>query len=234
MCRPRNTTKRFLHFSTLPPFSAKKTDAHYLRSAKGLAPSDNSLIPHFPNSKGWEKGKQLPQNSRFSLTRLQTTIRTGNAASTAVERNWTMDAVERVARVVRREVPDRVPVGLHNFLMACRMHGGPFDEILRDGEAMVEAQLKFWRMCGHDLLMPEIGVCAEAEALGCKRERADAHGIRTPRRPLRPRWPTSYSRTTLSTWRSISDLARNNWKTAVGTCRIQGAQARIASSAAAR
>jgi uroporphyrinogen decarboxylase len=79
-----------------------------------------------------------------------------------------MDSVERVAKVLRREVPDRVPVGLHNFLMACRMLGGRFDEILRDGEAMAEAQLKFWRMAGHDLLMLEIGVCAEAEALGCK------------------------------------------------------------------
>ena len=65
-------------------------------------------------------------------------------------------------------MPDRVPVGLHNFLMACRMHGGRFDEILRDGEAMAEAQLNFWRMSGHDVLMLEIGVCAEAEALGCK------------------------------------------------------------------
>ena len=79
-----------------------------------------------------------------------------------------MDAVERVAKVLRKEVPDRVPVGLHNFLMACRMHGGRFDEILRDGAAMAEAQLNFWRTVGHDLLMLEIGVCAEAEALGCK------------------------------------------------------------------
>ena len=51
-----------------------------------------------------------------------------------------MDAAERVAKVLHGELPDRVPVGLHNFLMACRMHGG---RILRDGEAMAEAQLKF-------------------------------------------------------------------------------------------
>ena len=79
-----------------------------------------------------------------------------------------MDAVERVTKVLRGKVPDRVPVALHNFLMACRMHGGRFDEILRDGESMAEAQLKFWRMSGHDVIMLEIGVCAEAEALGCK------------------------------------------------------------------
>jgi uroporphyrinogen decarboxylase len=79
-----------------------------------------------------------------------------------------MDAVERVTEILRGEVPDRVPVGLHNFLMACRIYDGRFDEILRNGEAMAEAQLKFWRISGHDVLMLEIGVCAEAEALGCK------------------------------------------------------------------
>ncbi len=79
-----------------------------------------------------------------------------------------MDSVERVAKVLRKEVPDRVPVGLHNFLMACQMHGGRFDEILRDGEAMAEAQLKLWRAVGHDVMMLEIGVCSEAEALGAK------------------------------------------------------------------
>jgi uroporphyrinogen decarboxylase len=79
-----------------------------------------------------------------------------------------MESVERVAKVLRKEVPDRVPVGLHNFLMACKMHGGRFDDILRDGEAMAEAQLALWRAVSHDVLMLEIGVCAEAEALGAK------------------------------------------------------------------
>ena len=79
-----------------------------------------------------------------------------------------MNAVERVTKVLRREVPDRVPVALHNFLMACQMHGGRFDTILRDGELMAEAQLNLWRTVGHDVLMLECGVCAEAEALGSK------------------------------------------------------------------
>ncbi len=78
-----------------------------------------------------------------------------------------MDSVERVTKVLRGELPDRVPVGLHCYLMACRMQGGQFDEILRDGEEMAEAQLKAWRTFGHDVLMLENGVCAEAEALGC-------------------------------------------------------------------
>ena len=77
-----------------------------------------------------------------------------------------MDAIERVTKVLRGELPDRVPVGLHCYLMACRMHGGRFDEILRSGELMAEAQLNAWRTFGHDVIMLENGVCAEAEALG--------------------------------------------------------------------
>jgi uroporphyrinogen decarboxylase len=79
-----------------------------------------------------------------------------------------MNSLERTVKVLRREIPDRVPVGLHNYLMACRLHGGRFDEILRSGEMMAEAQLSAWRTFGHDVIMLEIGVCAEAEALGSK------------------------------------------------------------------
>ena len=78
-----------------------------------------------------------------------------------------MDAIERVTKVLRGEVPDRVPVALHCYLMACRMHGGRFDEILRDGALMAEAQLGMWRAFQHDAIMLENGVGAAAEALGC-------------------------------------------------------------------
>jgi uroporphyrinogen decarboxylase len=78
-----------------------------------------------------------------------------------------MESIERVTKVLRGELPDRVPVGLHCYLLACRMHGGRFDEILRRGELQAEAQLNAWRTFGHDVIMLENGVCAEAEALGC-------------------------------------------------------------------
>lgn len=78
-----------------------------------------------------------------------------------------MESIERVTKVLREELPDRVPVGLHCYLLACRMHGGRFDEILRSGELQAEAQLNAWRTFGHDVIMLENGVCAEAEALGC-------------------------------------------------------------------
>jgi uroporphyrinogen decarboxylase len=79
-----------------------------------------------------------------------------------------MESIERVTKVLRGELPDRVPVGLHCYLLACRMLGGRFDEILRSGELQAEAQLLAWRTFGHDVIMLENGVCAEAEALGCE------------------------------------------------------------------
>ncbi len=78
-----------------------------------------------------------------------------------------MTSPERVAAVLDHRVPDRVPVALHNFLMASVMTGAGFDEVLRSGEALAEAELAAWREFGHDVIMHENGVCGEAEALGC-------------------------------------------------------------------
>jgi uroporphyrinogen decarboxylase len=79
-----------------------------------------------------------------------------------------MDSLERTFAVLDHKVPDRVPVALHNFLMAVRMTGADFGEVLRSGEMLAEAQLAAWREFGHDVIMHENGVCAEAEALGCE------------------------------------------------------------------
>lgn len=79
-----------------------------------------------------------------------------------------MTSRERVAAVLEHQLPDRVPVALHNYLMACRMCRMDFAGALRSGEAMAEAQLAAWREFDHDVIMHENGVCAEAEALGCK------------------------------------------------------------------
>ena len=78
-----------------------------------------------------------------------------------------MNSLERVAAVLEHRLPDRVPVALHNFLMACRMAQADLREVLRNGEALAEAQLLAWREFGHDVIMHENGVCAEAEAMGC-------------------------------------------------------------------
>jgi MtaA/CmuA family methyltransferase len=80
----------------------------------------------------------------------------------------TMTSLERTMAVLDHKIPDRVPVALHNFLMACQMHGADFGQILRSGEWLAEAQLLAWREFGHDVIMHENGVCAEAEAMGCQ------------------------------------------------------------------
>lgn len=79
-----------------------------------------------------------------------------------------MTSLERVTAVIAGRIPDRVPVGLHNFLLACQMAGLPFDQMTRHGEALAEAQIKAWRAFGHDVIMHENGVCAAAEAMGAK------------------------------------------------------------------
>lgn len=79
----------------------------------------------------------------------------------------TMTSLERAQAVLDHEIPDRVPVALHNFLMACEMIGADLRAVLKDGEALAEAQLHSWRQFGHDVIMHENGVCCEAEALGC-------------------------------------------------------------------
>ena len=47
---------------------------------------------------------------------------------------YPMTSLERVAAVLDGRVPDRVPVGLHNFLMAGRAIGADLAAVLRDGE----------------------------------------------------------------------------------------------------
>jgi len=79
-----------------------------------------------------------------------------------------MNSLERTMAVLDHRIPDRVPVALHNFLMAARMMGADFRDVMRSGDMLAEAQLAAWREFGHDVLMHENGVCAEAEALGCE------------------------------------------------------------------
>jgi uroporphyrinogen decarboxylase len=81
-----------------------------------------------------------------------------------------MDSVERVETVLRGAIPDRVPVDLHNFLMAAQASGLPFPEFLQNGEAMAETHLALWREFGHDVLILENGTTALAQACGCQVE----------------------------------------------------------------
>jgi len=79
-----------------------------------------------------------------------------------------MTSLERTMAVVRHQIPDRVPVDLHNFLVTIAYAGYPMAEALQDGQMLAEAQLKFWRDFHHDVLLIENGVVAEAGACGCE------------------------------------------------------------------
>lgn len=79
----------------------------------------------------------------------------------------TMTSLERVMTVIAGGVPDRVPVGLHNFLMAARMAGIPLSECLQSGEKMAESHLVAWRRFQHDMILVENGTTAMAQAFGC-------------------------------------------------------------------
>ena len=78
----------------------------------------------------------------------------------------TMTAIERVETVLRGEVPDRVPVDFHDFMVAARRSGMPFPEYFRSGQAMAEGQIANWREFGHDVVLVENGTAALAQACG--------------------------------------------------------------------
>lgn len=81
-----------------------------------------------------------------------------------------MTSLERVLATVNHRIPDRVPVDLHNFLPAVRHSGLPLDAALQSGELIAESQLRYWKDFGHDVLLVENGVIAEAQACGCEAE----------------------------------------------------------------
>jgi uroporphyrinogen decarboxylase len=80
------------------------------------------------------------------------------------------NSMERVDTVLRGEIPDRVPVDLHNFLMVAQASGLPFPEFMQSGEAMAEGHIKAWREYGHDLIILENGTVALAQACGSQVE----------------------------------------------------------------
>ena len=84
-----------------------------------------------------------------------------------------MTSLERCQAVMRGDIPDRVPVDLHNFLVTVVYAGMPMAQALQDGEMLADAQLKFWRDFQQDMLLVENGVVAEAQACGCAVEYFD-------------------------------------------------------------
>lgn len=81
-----------------------------------------------------------------------------------------MTAVERCQTVLDGGVPDRVPVGMLNFMPAAAQAGMSMQEYCTDGRAMADAHIAAWERYGHDLIDLENGVCALASAVGCRVE----------------------------------------------------------------
>ncbi len=78
-----------------------------------------------------------------------------------------MTSIERTRAVLAHQVPDRVPVEMHNFMVTARIMGVTnFADFFKDGEAMAEGQIKAWRRFGHDILCLENGTAALAQACG--------------------------------------------------------------------
>jgi uroporphyrinogen decarboxylase len=77
-----------------------------------------------------------------------------------------MSSIERVETVLRGGIPDRVPVDLHDFMLAARRSGTPFAAYFTDGEAMAQGHIASWREFGHDVVLVENGTAALAQACG--------------------------------------------------------------------
>ena len=86
-----------------------------------------------------------------------------------------MNSLERVAAAVNGGIPDKVPVALHNFLLAAKMANIPMSHAFQNGKLLAETQLFAWRRFKHDMLLVESGTSAMAQAMGCEVAYADDH-----------------------------------------------------------
>ena len=81
-----------------------------------------------------------------------------------------MNSLQRIEAVLRGETPDRVPVCLHNFMMAVREAGIPMERYRSDPEAIARAHLTAVAKYGYDCILIDIDTTMLAEAMGAKAE----------------------------------------------------------------
>jgi uroporphyrinogen decarboxylase len=81
-----------------------------------------------------------------------------------------MNSLDRVKAVLQGQLPDRVPVCLHNFMLAAREAGIPLEKYRVDPQSIVEAHLRAWEEYGHDCLLIDTDTTMLAEAMGAKAE----------------------------------------------------------------
>ena len=81
-----------------------------------------------------------------------------------------MNSLERVKAVIEGRTPDRVPVCLHNFMMAAREAGIRMEDYRKDPEAIAKAHLTALEKYGHDCILIDTDTTMLAEAMGAKAE----------------------------------------------------------------
>lgn len=79
-----------------------------------------------------------------------------------------MTSLERAIATVKGRIPDRVPVDLHNFLVAAEMMGESYSAVFMDAQKIAQSQINAWERFRHDILLVEVGTATLAEAVGCK------------------------------------------------------------------
>lgn len=77
-----------------------------------------------------------------------------------------MNSVDLVRGAIDHRPDERVPVDLHNFMVAAATSPHPMPDVLRSGELLAEAMLAAWREFGHDMILLENGTACNAEACG--------------------------------------------------------------------
>jgi len=81
-----------------------------------------------------------------------------------------MNPLERCLTVIRGGTPDRVPVCLHNFLMAAKEAGIPLEKHLTQPEAAARAHLQAVEKYGYDCIDIDLDTTMLAEAMGATRD----------------------------------------------------------------
>jgi len=81
-----------------------------------------------------------------------------------------MNSLERVRRVLAGGIPDRVPVCLHNFMLATREAGISMEDYRINPDAIARTHLQAVEKYGHDCILVDTDTTMLAEALGARSE----------------------------------------------------------------
>ncbi len=83
-----------------------------------------------------------------------------------------MNSKQRVDAVIKRRLPDRVPVCLHNFLSAAREAGVTMQQYRTDPEAIARTHLQAVEKYGYDCILIDLDTTMIAEAMGARSDAA--------------------------------------------------------------